>query len=87
MGLNIKNERTASLVRELAERTGTSQTSAVERAVAEALARVETGVSPAREERNARARAVLADLQGDDAGRAAVRDAQRDLYDDAGLPQ
>lgn len=33
MGLNIKNERTHALVRELAERTGQSQTSAVEEAV------------------------------------------------------
>ncbi|QAY69846.1 type II toxin-antitoxin system VapB family antitoxin [Xylanimonas protaetiae] len=33
MSLNIKNERTHALVRELAERTGLSQTSAVEEAV------------------------------------------------------
>jgi antitoxin VapB len=33
VGLNIKNERTHRLVRELAERTGLSQTSAVEEAV------------------------------------------------------
>lgn len=33
MSLNIKNERTHALVRELAELTGTSQTSAVEDAV------------------------------------------------------
>jgi len=33
MSLNIKNERTHALVRELAERTGMSQTSAVESAV------------------------------------------------------
>lgn len=33
MSLNIKNERTHALVRELAKRTGLSQTSAVEEAV------------------------------------------------------
>ena len=33
MSLNIKNARTVALVRELAERTGASQTSAIEQAV------------------------------------------------------
>jgi antitoxin VapB len=90
MGLNIKNERTVRLVRELAERTGQSQTSAVEQAVA---AQLETlGAAPngtERERRNARARAVLAELHAavTDADRVAVRAAQRDLYDDAGLPR
>lgn len=90
MGLNIKNERTVRLVRELAERTGQSQTSAVESAVA---AQLETLGSAAdggeRERRNARARAVLAELHETvtDADRAAVRAAQQDLYDDAGLPR
>ena len=40
MSLNIKNERTHALVRELAELTGLSQTSAVEDAVRDELARV-----------------------------------------------
>jgi antitoxin VapB len=38
MSLNIKNERTHELVRELAELTGMSQTSAVEDAVRRRLA-------------------------------------------------
>jgi antitoxin VapB len=90
MSLNIKNERTVRLVRELAERTGQSQTSAVESAVA---AQLETlGASPngsERERRNARARAALAELHATvtDADRAAARAAQQDLYDDAGLPR
>jgi len=40
MSLNIKNERTVALVRELAAPTGESQTSAVEEAVRERLERV-----------------------------------------------
>ncbi len=90
MGLNIKNERTVRLVRELAERTGQSQTSAVEQAVAARLEALGASADGgARERRNARARAVLAELHAtvSDADRAAVRAAQRDLYDDAGLPQ
>jgi len=42
MSLNIKNERTHALVRELAELTGMSQTSAVEDAVRRRLEEVRT---------------------------------------------
>lgn len=41
MSLNIKNEQTHALVRELAERTGRSQTSAVEDAVRRRLAELD----------------------------------------------
>lgn len=41
MGLNIKKPRTTALVRELAERTGTTETEAVEMAVRECLARLD----------------------------------------------
>jgi antitoxin VapB len=40
MGLNIKNEKTHRLVRELARATGESMTSAVDKAVRERLERV-----------------------------------------------
>jgi len=40
MGLNIKNERTHRLVRQLARLTGESMTAAVEKAVQERLERV-----------------------------------------------
>lgn len=43
MSLNIKNERTHALVRELAELTGTSQTSAVEDAVRRRLEELREG--------------------------------------------
>ncbi|MBD3942244.1 type II toxin-antitoxin system VapB family antitoxin [Microbacterium sp. NEAU-LLC] len=42
MSLNIKNERTHALVRELAELTGMSQTSAVEDAVRRRLKELQT---------------------------------------------
>jgi antitoxin VapB len=90
MSLNIKNERTVRLVRELAERTGESQTSAVEHAVAARLAALgATADGGERGHRNARARAVLAELHATvtDADRAAIRAAGQDLYDDAGLPR
>jgi antitoxin VapB len=90
MSLNIKNERTVRLVRELAARTGESQTSAVEHAVAARLAALGASTDGGeREKRNARARAVLDDLRATltDADRAAVREAQQDLYDEAGLPR
>jgi antitoxin VapB len=43
MSLNIKNEKTHRLVRELARITGESMTAAVERAVRERLEKVRTG--------------------------------------------
>lgn len=46
MSLNIKNERTHALVRELAELTGMSQTSAVEDAVRRRLDELRASVSP-----------------------------------------
>lgn len=54
MSLNIKSQRTVALVRELAARTGTNQTAAVEDAVARRLseldredrARAEAGAPP-----------------------------------------
>lgn len=90
MSLNIKNPRTVALVRELAERTGTSQTSAIENAVSAQLEGLEAheGHRDA-EARLARARAVLDDVDArlSDADRAAMRAAEHDLYDDAGLPR
>lgn len=56
MSLNIKNEETHRLVRELAELTGESQTEAVTAAVRERLARVRN----TEEERQARIEAVMA---------------------------
>lgn len=86
MSLNIKNPRTHELVRELARRTGQSQTSAVEDAVARRLAELghQTDDSPLRA-----AKRLVADFQADLTieDRARIRAAQDELYDEAGLPR
>ena len=46
MGLNIKNDETHQLIRELAEITGETQTAAVTNAVKERLARVRRAGKP-----------------------------------------
>jgi len=88
MSLNIKNERTVALVRELAAATGESQTSAVEEAVRERLERVTAAtLADASAERLASARAIIKDIHDSmtDGDRAAIRAAQDDLYDENGL--
>lgn len=90
MGLNIKNERTHALVRELARRTGRSQTSAVEEAVAARLAVLGVDVDdPVRTRRLDSARAVVAAFRADltDEDVARIRNADEELYDELGLPR
>ncbi len=90
MGLNIKNERTHALVKELARRTGRSQTSAVEEAVAARLATLGEDVAdPAREQRLDAARAVVAAFRADltDEDVSLITSADHDLYDEKGLPR
>lgn len=90
MSLNIKNPRTTALVRELAERTGTSQTQAVEAAVLERLAALDAHTANGTGAKDAKLRAAAAllnrirdDLPED--ARNALRSAEADLYDEAGL--
>ncbi len=88
MSLNIKNERTHALVRELAQRTGRSQTSAVEEAVRRHLADIGVDVeAEARADRLRAARSVVvsyrADVTEEDAAR--ILNADHDLYDEVGL--
>ena len=85
MSLNIKNERTHARVRELAARTGLSQTSAVEDAVERRLRELQA----ADDQRSARIDSLLARIRAEltDADREALRRAERDLYDEAGLPR
>lgn len=85
MSLNIKNERTHERVRELAALTGLSQTSAVEDAVERRLRELQT----ADDQRSARIDSLLARIRAEltDADREALRRAERDLYDEAGLPR
>ena len=85
MSLNIKNEETHRLVRQLAELTGMSQTSAVEDAVRRRLDELTAGLDVA-----ARARRLLqigeraAAAMGPEARR---RDDDRLLYGPDGLPR
>jgi len=85
VSLNIKNDAVHATVRELSQRLGVSQTSAVEIAVHAKLA--ELGAEQRRADRVQRIRAAAA------AAREAYRDidlraVEADLYDDAtGLPR
>ena len=92
MALNIKNERTVALARELAELNGTSITSAIEDALEARLAQARA--TPDRAAATAAARlaaireitdALHASLTDED--RERLRTAQDDLYDEYGLPR
>ena len=88
MSLNIKNERTHALVRQLAQMTGQSQTSAVEDAVRrriEELSRSEDEV----EARIKRIEQIAAEFSAylTDEDRAALLSADDYLYDELGLPK
>jgi antitoxin VapB len=88
VSLNIKNDRTVALVRELAERTGASQTAAIEDAVARRLAELGSEGEAHADSRHRAAEQALAELRrhltaGD---RAELRRADAELYDDRGLP-
>lgn len=88
MGLNIKNERTHQLVRQLAELTGTSQTSAVEDAVRRRLQQLRADddhVAVEVQEILVLADEFAAHLTADQ--REALSHADDELYDDAGLPR
>jgi len=94
MSLNIKNERAVTLVRELARRTGESQTGAVERAVAERLERLDRSTLPvddgARADHVRRASLeLLAELRRSmsEPQREELRGASLALYDEEGLPR
>jgi antitoxin VapB len=89
MSLNIKSQRTVALIRELATRTHTNQTAAVEDAVARRLSELDREESSRAESRRAAAEETLAELDKlltDDDKRAIGRN-ETDLYDDNGLPR
>ena len=85
MSLNIKNKRTTALVRELANRTGVSQTRAVEEAVEARLASLD---QEAQQTSGEGTHELLMRLQNSltEDERAALRNADDELYDQAGLP-
>lgn len=90
MGLEIWNLRTQVLVRKLARRTGQSQTSAVEDAVARRLAELgsaDVEASWVHQRRAAMEKVVQAyDAGLTDEDRQHIRAAQEDMYDYLGLP-
>lgn len=92
MSLNIKNERTVALIRELAERTGQTKTAAIEDAVRSRLSQLaEGGPATARKlaARKAAADRLLTELRGSVTAeeRAVLRAADAQMYDDLGLPR
>ena len=93
MALNIKNERTVALARELAHLQGTSITSAIEEALEARLAEARAGSGTVRDaeliQRAARVRELLAEIDSHttDDVRERTRQVQADLYDDLGLPR
>lgn len=86
MGLNIKNAQVHALAREVARRTGTTQTSAIE----EALERRLADLADADEEaaRRRRLYRLMDEIEAEttDEQRVATRAVQDEMYDDSGLP-
>jgi antitoxin VapB len=95
MSLNIKNERTHALVRQLAELTGMSQTSAVEDAVRRRLEELQAGAGETRaseaeiERRIAAMKRISAAFLAETTPeqREAMRNHGDWLYDEYGLPK
>ena len=84
MSLNIKNEKTHRLVRELARATGESMTAAVDKAVKERLERVRRGKKGDLAERLLQIRRECAPLWKEPYKSMDHGDL---LYDDQGLPK
>ncbi len=89
MSLNIKSQRTVALIRELATRTNTNQTAAVEDAVARRLSELDREETVRTEARRVAAEKTLRQLDKllTDDDKRAIRHAEADLYDDHGLPR
>jgi len=88
MALNIKNERTVALIRELADATGQNMTSAVEEAIIAKLEQVRSQESEAAVAiRLSELRQAVDELHASmtDEQREALRTAEADLYDEQGL--
>ncbi|QOK22821.1 type II toxin-antitoxin system VapB family antitoxin [Janibacter indicus] len=86
MGLNIKNQRVHDLAREVAQRTGTTQTSAIEEALQRRLEALRAADGD--EARRRRLLRLMDEIESDttDADRARTAQVQEELYDDRGLP-
>jgi antitoxin VapB len=89
MSLNIKSERTVALIRELASRTNTNQTAAVEDAVGRRLSELDREDAARFEARRAAAEQTLQELDQllTDDDKRLISQNEIDLYDDNGLPR
>lgn len=87
MAMNIKNPRVHDLARQAAALTGASQTSALETALEQYLARLEAPDETATR-RLARARVLAAQIRDSltDEDRDAIRRHLANMYDEDGLP-
>lgn len=83
MSLNIKNEHVHALAREAARRTGRSQTSVIEQALEEFVARLADD-DEAERAKTARINRILAEFDKRLAGGPPL--STDDLYDERGLP-
>ena len=86
MSLNIKNERTHALVRELATRSGMSQTEAVEDAVRRRLDQLSAALDDGRDSPVERVLALAADISSR-LKPDSFEDVNNWLYDENGLPR
>jgi antitoxin VapB len=86
MSLNIKNERTHALVRQLAALSGMSQTEAVEDAVTRRLEQLSSASEPDTNARVERIMALAADISSR-LGPESFEDVNDWLYDENGLPR
>ncbi|KJQ54185.1 transcription factor-like protein [Microbacterium sp. SA39] len=87
VSLNIKNETTHELVRQLAAMTGQSQTSAVEDAVRRRIAEVSREVQSFEERRRARIDELIEEARRIPLNGPTVEEIMADMYDDMGLPR
>lgn len=84
MSLNIKNERVHDLAREAAQRTGRTQTSVIEEALAQLLEGLQRDEGP--EARRAEVRRILDDVDRRLTDDDRVRMSTDHLYDEHGAP-
>lgn len=87
MGLNIKNERVHDLVRQLAELTGQSQTSAIEDAVRRRLEEMRGDAEKERAERARRLDEIIEEFQHLPVVGPSYEEIMADMYDERGLPR
>lgn len=86
MGLNIKNERVHALARQVAQRTGATQTSAIEEALERRLHDLDAHDREAARRRRLMRLMDEIEATTTDEQRAATRQVQDEMYDDNGLP-